>query len=284
MKMMFKSDRERLPGARLARNPNRKPSMSSRLASVSLVVSGAATLALAGATAGAAHADRRAFTETYEYTTTPEGQTEVEIHTAQSRLTFDGATSPQEFQLELEIEHGITDRWDIALYHVFTQATDGMGGVATPFGLHKLKLESRYRFAERGELPVDVLVYGELAKDFGASVYEVEAKAILARDFGRVTVAANLIGEVEVGNDVPEAEVELGFAAGLTYEVSPRWKIGAETWGGFEAEEPEELGASAGPAISWAPGSRIWLSATAGFGLTDEAAAFTGQAIIGLNL
>lgn len=233
--------------------------------------------------AGDAAADRRAFTQTYEYTTMPEGQTEVELHTAQSRATFDGDASPQAFELQLEVEHGITDRWDVALYHVFAQASDGMGG-GTPLALTEIKLESRYRFAERGELPVDVLVYGELAKQFGMSAYDVEAKAILARDFGAATVAVNLIGEVELGGDVPEAEVELGWAAGVTYEVSPRWKIGAESWGGFEAEEPEELAASAGPALSWAPSTKLWLSATAGFGLTDEAAAFTAAAVIGFGL
>ena len=31
-------------------------------------------------------------------------------------------------------------------------------------------------------LPVDVVLYGELAKDFGASIYETEAKLILARE------------------------------------------------------------------------------------------------------
>ena len=71
-----------------------------------LVAAGAATL-LAGALAGDARADRRAFTRTYEYTTMPEGQTEIEIYSTHSRATFDGATSPQSFVLQLEVEHGI---------------------------------------------------------------------------------------------------------------------------------------------------------------------------------
>lgn len=241
------------------------------------------TALLVAAAAGDAAADRRAFTKTYEYTTMPEGQTEIELYTTQSRATFDGATSPQSFVLQLEVEHGVTDRWDVSLYHVFTQTSDGMGG-GTPLALSEIKARTRYRFAERGELPVDILAYGEVAKEFGASVYEVEAKAILARDVGAVTVAANLIGAVELGGDVEEEELELGWAAGVTYEVSPRWKLGAESWGSFEAAEPEEVAASAGPSVSWAPSTRLWISATAGFGLTDEAAAFTGGAILGFDL
>lgn len=230
-----------------------------------------------------AHADRRAFTRTYEYLTMPQGQTEVEIYSTQSRSTFDGATSPQSFNLQLEIEHGITDRWDVSLYHVFTQASDGMGN-STGLGFSEVKLRTRYRFAERGELPVDLLAYGEVIKEFGASVYGIEGKAIIARDLGKATIAANLIAETEFGGDVDETEVELGWAAGVTYEVSPRWKVGAETWGDFEAEHPDELSASAGPVLSWAPSPLLWVTTTAGFGVTDEADAFSVRAILGLGL
>lgn len=253
-----------------------------------VVAAAAAGVALVGG-AGAAHADRRSFAHTYEYSTTPEGQTEIELASEQDRLSFDGATSPQTFGLELEVEHGITDRWDIALYHVFAQSTDGAGG-GTPFGLDEVKVETRYRLKERGELPVDVLLYGELAKDFGAGVYELEGKVILARDFGRATAAANLIGELEFGNDVDEPELELGWSAGVTYEASPTWKFGAETWGSYADEETagagesEATAASAGPALSWAPSSRLWVTGTAGFGITDEAPAFSARAIIGLGL
>lgn len=229
-----------------------------------------------------AHADRRAFTHTYEYLTAPEGQTEVELHTEQSRATW-GDGAPESYKFQLEVEHGITDRWDVALYHVFEQAS-GAPAAQVPFHLSEIKLESRYRFAERGELPVDIVAYGELARAFGASVYEAEAKAILARDFGMATVAANLIGEVEFGADVDEPEVEAGWAAGVTYELSPTWKVGAESWGGFEVEEPEELSAWAGPAASWAPSEKLWITATAGFGLTDESDRFVASGLLGFNL
>lgn len=265
MKMIFKTER----------NP---PTMSMpRLAATCLA---AATLVTG---VGAAHADRRAFTRTYEYTTMPEGQTEVELITTQSRTTFDGATSPQAFSLQLELEHGLTDRWDVALYHVFEQSTDGRGG-GTALALSELKLETRYRFAERGELPVDLLLYGEVAKQFGAGAYDVETKVILARDLGPVTAAVNLIGEVGFGNDVDETELELGWAAGASYELSPTWKLGAETWGDFEAEHTDAIAASAGPAVSWAPSPALWVAATAGWGLTDTADAFSVRAVLGLGL
>ncbi|MEZ4403282.1 MAG: hypothetical protein R3B06_24870 [Kofleriaceae bacterium] len=241
------------------------------------------TLALLAvvATPALAHADRRSFTQTYEYMTAPAGQTEVELHTRQARSTWaDGA--PESFTFALEVEHGITERWDIALYHVFEQASDATAPV--PLHLSEIKLESRYRFAERGELPVDLAAYGELVRAFGASAYEAEAKAIVARDFGKVTAAVNLIGAVEFGADVAETEVEAGWAAGVTYEVSPTWKVGAESWGGFEVEYPDEVTGWAGPAASWAPSAQLWVAATAGFGLTSTSDKFSIGGIVGLNL
>lgn len=239
------------------------------------------TAALAALSTTAA-ADRRSFTRTYEYMTMPEGQTEVELYSTWNRATWDDG-SPEANSLQLEIEHGLTERWDISLYHVFSQVSGG--AASTGMTLSEIKLRSRYRFAERGELPVDVVAYGELVRAFGASAYEAEAKAILARDFGKVTVAANLIAAVEFGADVPETELENGYAIGVTYEATPTWKIGAETWADFELTELDETYRTwAGPAVSWAPTANLWVTTTAGFGLNDRADKVSVRGIIGMSL
>ncbi len=235
--------------------------------------------------AAVAAADRRSFTRTYEYMTMPKGETEVELYTTQSRDTFDG-DSPESFQFQLELEHGLTERWDVSLYHVFEQST-GDGTVVDPgeaLHLSEIKLRTRYRFSERGELPVDPLAYLEAKKEFGASVYVAEAKAILGRDFGQVSVAVNPVFEVVFGGDVPETEIELGWAAGVTYEVSPSLKVGAETWGGFEAGAPDEAKAAVGPALSWAPAGSLWIATTVGLGLNDRTDRLSVRGLIGLHL
>jgi len=227
-----------------------------------------------------ASADVRSFTQTYEYSTTPEGKTDLELWHTQGRRTWDTDT-PQTFEQIVELEYGITDKWDLAFYSVFAQST---GDAMTPgegFHFAQTKLETRYRLAERGEWPVDTLLYLELAKDFGQSVYEIEGKLIGARDFDRLTVAGNLIGEIETGKDVAETELVLGFAAGASYQIVPKLRLGAETWG--ELEE-EELIWSVGPALSAQPGGNLWLALTAGFGLSDEADAFSARAILGIAL
>jgi len=232
---------------------------------VSVVGAFAATML---ATASNAHADRRMFTSTYEYKTVPEGHTALELWHTESRDTWD-STTPQSMEQILEVEQ------------VAGGTVDGVVTPSEPYRLAEMKFETRYRFADRGEWPVDVLAYGELAKAFGESVYEVEAKAIVARDFDKVLVAANLITEIALGKDAAETEPEFGWAAGATYEVHPKLNVGVETFG--EIEE-EEVGASIGPAIAVAPSGNFWFTFTAGFGLTDEAPALQGRLIVGVEL
>ena len=259
-----------------------------------LLLVGAAALLGTAALAAPAHADRRSFTHTYEYTTMSEGETEMEVYSTQQRQEWDDV-SAKHFELKLEFEHGITDRWDISLYHVFQQ-TQGVladGSDSEALHLEELQLRTRYRFAERGELPVDMLLYVEGVRKFSESVYEAEVKGVFARDFGNLTAVVNLIGEVEFGPDVDEPEVELGWAAGLSYEVVPEWKLGVESWGAKALEEEEataggeeegELEATVGPAVSWAPSSRFWATTTGGFGVTDAAPAFELRILLGMTL
>lgn len=228
-----------------------------------------------------ASADRRLFTHTYEYKTVPQGHTAVELWHTEARDEFGGDV--QALEQRLEIEHGLTDHWDAALYSVFTQLSSEDPMIPSqPYALHEVKLESRYRFADRGELPVDIEAYGEVAKEFGESVWEVEAKGIFARDFDRLTAALNVIGEVKFGADVPETELELGWAAGMSYELHPKLNVGVETFGEIELEESEVL-ASVGPALSLAPSSNLWVTFTAAFGF-DEAPAVSGRMILGIEL
>jgi hypothetical protein len=232
-------------------------------------------------------ADRRSFGYTYEYASLPEGQTEVEIWHTQARDTWHSDT-PQRFEEKIEIEYGVTDRYDLSMYTVFAEASDDN------LHLDAVRIESRYRFADRGEWPVDTLAYVELAKDFDSSIYEIEAKAIVSRDFDKVLVAANAIAEVAFGNNVPHRDLSLGWSVGASYEFTPKLRLGVETWGANE-DNPDGIGhtlrASVGPAISLAPSSKFWLAGTAGFGVastfeSDDFAgeAFSARVVMGLEL
>jgi hypothetical protein len=229
-----------------------------------------------------AHADRRSFAQTYEYVTMPRGGLELEFYNTQTRPSFDD--DAQELVWQIEIEYGITDHWDISLYQAFSQASGNTDpALDSAFRYSETKLRTRYRFGERGAWPVDVLGYFEIKFPFGEDALALEPKLILARDFGKLTAAVNLIAEIE--REDGETELIPEWAAGVTYELSPSFKVGAETFGELAPEGDErELEAWAGPSVSWAPSPKIWITANAGFGLTEESPDLIARAIIGIGL
>lgn len=234
----------------------------------------------------AASADRRAFGFTYEYPTQPEGAIEIELWNTQTRdgLNEDGGASSAEQMLE--IEYGITDKTSISLYQVVAEPPGE--------GLHyaETKVELRHRLAERGEWPVDITLYGEVAKPFGVAEVELEPKLIIARDFGAFTVAANGIAEIGIeqeknamGDKEIEAEFVPGWAAGITYDLIPQLKIGGETWGEApKVGDKREPFAWAGPAVSWAPSTRLWITGSAGFGLNDRSDDLVARFVMSVGL
>ncbi|MEO8843382.1 MAG: hypothetical protein ABI591_26340 [Kofleriaceae bacterium] len=227
-------------------------------------------LLLVSATAAA---EPRSFTETYEYPTLPEGEAEVALWHAQAQTAWH-VRNVQRLAEQLQINYGVTDRFEAALFTVFTQTTD------QAFAFEALRAEGRYRFVDRGEWPVDVALHGEAAKEFGRTIYDLTGRLELARDFDRVTTAGNLIVTRALGRDATGAQLELGWAAGVTYEVVPKLHVGAETWGGHRDGLTRT---EVGPAIGIAPSPRLWLAVTAGFGVNDASDAFSGQLIVGLR-
>ena len=240
------------------------------------------------AQAGVASADRRAFTHTYEYMTIPKGDLELEFYNTESRAEFKRETV-RNFEQQIEIEYGITSRWDISLYQVFKQTTDNADPAgSSPYHYDKWKVRTRYRFSERGQSAVDTLLYFEFQKKFNKDEFTFEPKLILARDFGKVTAALNIIPELELEEE-PDGEKELefepGWAFGVTYEVSPKLKLGGETFGKWKSPgNNNDVSASVGPSVSWAPSSKLWATVNAGFGVTDKSDDFTVRFIVGLGL
>jgi hypothetical protein len=244
----------------------------------------AAALAALAALAPAARADRRAFGVTYEYNTMPEGGLDLELWNTQSRTVFDG-TGASTLEWKAEVEYGITDHWDLAVYQTFGEAHGSDPALTVPFGYAETSVESRYRLAERGQWPVDVLLYLEVAKQFGADAWDVEPKLILARDLGRLSLNLNAAPELQVtkGPGTTDVALEPRWALGASYEIDPRWKVGAETYG--EADlEASEVSAWAGPAVSWAPSEKLWIAGSAGAGLTDASDDLQVRLILGLGL
>lgn len=248
----------------------------------------AAGIALAAAGAGEARADRRAYGETYEAVTAPRGELDVELWTTVSQAgELDGGPSSQGGRQMVELEYGITDRWDVALYNMVDITTD-KGDTAS--GYAGFKVETRYRPTARGQWVVDPVFYLEAQeRTRGDARGSLEAKLIVAKDFGKVNVAVNLAAEEEQlpAND---HNLEIEWAAGTSYEFSPAFIVAAEVFGKDEKNEEGDVEsrAWAGPCVSWAMGRKgtlhgVWVTLAGGVGLTSESDDVYGRAIVGLQ-
>lgn len=220
------------------------------------IIFGAAMVLVVMMTAGsAAWASQRNFVWTIEYPTLGKGNAEVEFY--QTAVTKDIQTrDASDWTQQIELEYGITDRFNVALYQVFEQAADSPSLVYEGY-----KVELKYQIANKNELPVDILLYGE--QEVSTSEGQVfEGKLILAKDVGRISVAYNQIYERKLNADEEKGEHE--YAAGISFEIVPWFRLGVESKGSFTEKEY-----AVGPTIAWV-GNRIWANLGAVYGLNHK--------------
>jgi hypothetical protein len=223
-------------------------------------------------------ADRRYYGETYNAVTAPKGAVDLELWTTRHEPPSGASGAPGLWRHQLEIETGVTDRWDVALYGVARQI-DGDDPE-----LEAAKVETRYALAAPGTWLVDPVLYLEVQQSFvDEKPLSIEEKVIVGKDLGRLNVSLNLGAEQEFEDG--EVKPEWEYALGASWEVVPALRLGAEAFGVVEEEEiapgQEELEALlwAGPTASIAFG-RAWLVLAAGLGLTDDSDALRARAIL----
>lgn len=209
--------------------------------------------------AGPASADRRGYVWTYEYMTMPKGTSELEYYLTAKVPDLHNYDDNNTWEHQVEYEYGLTDHWDVAVYQrweqVNTQADDDFEYTGT-------KLRTRYRFGEKGMYPLDVLLYLEYIRpDDSQSSEALEGKLILAKDFGKINVAWNQIVEDGITN---EGETEHEYAAGVSYEFNPAWKLGLESTGNLTDDEYYF-----GPTVSWEV-EKFWVTLGGLRGLNDR--------------
>ncbi len=237
----------------------------------------AAAAALLSAALGPvlARADQRYYGETYNASLAPKGALDVELWTTLQQPR--SGQGPQFWVHQLELETGLTDHWDVALYNIFIYEQ----GDTTRY--QATKVETRYRLSDPGEWFVDPVLYLELRKEWIADKpFAVEEKLILGKDLGRLNLSANLLAEQEFIPDGGGQELEVGYAAGVSWEVLPWLRAGGEAFGNWTRLTAEDRTLSqhyAGPAISLAV-AHSWLVLAAGFGLTDDADRLHARAIL----
>ncbi len=210
-----------------------------------------AVFMLAAGTDG--HAAQRIYVWTEEYGTLATGNTEFEYWLTATTVDIQ-SRSASDWRHEIELEYGITDHLNAALYQVFEQAADSSSLTYVGYNI-----ELKYRIAEANVLPVDVLLYAEHeASNVEGGVNE--GKIVLAKDIGRSNVAYNQIYErlSKTGTG------DHGYAAGTSYEIVPWLRLGVESTGSYTNGTY-----AVGPTLAWM-GNRIWANIGAVFGLNRK--------------
>jgi hypothetical protein len=178
----------------------------------------------------------------YPYQTLPKGKVEVEeiadlVPMRVTREKADGtrdAVTALRSQLQTELELGVHDRLELALYFSFHQSATA----DTPaMRFDGLKQRLRYRFAEEGDWPVDTGLYFELAEFYNE--VEIEEKLLLSRRFGYLTTVCNLWVEQEYYFQTQEWKLIYNPTLGATYELSPNFMLGLEYWARGRFNEPQ---------------------------------------------
>ena len=101
------------------------------------------TVAVLHLTSSSSYADRRSYVWTYEYLTLPKGQAELE-HYQTLKLPDMDNKDIHVWEHRVELEYGITDRLDIAIYQIFEQKN------GENFQYSAFQFRTRYRLFEAG--------------------------------------------------------------------------------------------------------------------------------------
>ncbi len=271
-----------------------------RLGPAALV--GAALWAAVGAGLQPALAGESPFGYVYTTDTHPKGVWEFEQWLTNRRQQSRGDYSA--WQSRSEIEYGVTDALQAALYANFTQVnafhnrpdgTTGPGAFvpdsADPDARYRNRFfesvsnEWIYRVLSPYKDPIGLAFYVE--PSYGPKVRELEGKIIVQKNFleDQLIWAANFTAarEKQSFHGDWEKEAETEFTTGLAYAFAPRWAAGAEYrrhtgYDGYSfSRGNREFAANfIGPSVHYA-GRSWWLTATwltqlrNATGYTDEA-------------
>ena len=215
-----------------------------------------------------AYADPRSYVWTYEYMTMYKGTKEFEYYLT-AKIPDVSASNKNSFEHQFELEYGITNHWDIALYQKLLQKNN-----ESDFEYGGFKLRSRYRFGEKGKYLVDPLLYLEYIRDDDFSnPHVLEVKLILAKDIGKFNLAYNqIIKQVVERGGLTEHE----YASGINYRLNRSFGLGLEVKGNY-TDGKYYLG----PTVSYFS-KKAWISCGVVTGLNSKSDELQLRTIVGV--
>lgn len=205
-----------------------------------------------------ARANERLFTYTYESATLNPGDVEFEPWTT---VLAGKASHFLRLDQRFEFEFGLTDAfhmaWYVNLRGESKDLTDPSGRmtrfVSTSF--KGVSLELKYQLSDPVADALGFALYFETYLQPAETKFE--GKLIFDKAIGRLLLAANLVGEYELGFESPDeldGKTELLLTAAAGYRVTPHFAFGLEARSKTEIPDGEGVETSvihAGPALSY---------------------------------
>jgi hypothetical protein len=152
--------------------------------------------------------------------------------------TGQGTTlSNQTTRSTIEVNHGLTEHFEMAAYADFTR------NGTSEWGFTAARFQGHFSLFEKGELPVDLGGYFEIGlPQVGATKLEIEARGIIEKDVGQWTISVNPILEYELEEEYEieadgriehetEWELEKAYAVSLRYRIGENWRPGLAVFG-----------------------------------------------------
>jgi hypothetical protein len=216
---------------------------------------------------GAARANDRHFTYTYETAVLPPGAKELEVSTT-LRAGREEHYSRLDHRMEFEV--GVAENLMSAFYLNWNNITEADGpALKTTYSWEGVSSEWKWKLTDPVANALGSALYAELS--YGTEGFELEPKLLLDKKVGSWLLAANFVTEFEYGFGAEETELEEiapEVDLGATYEVSKRFHAGLEA----RSHSPFVLNASdgydyefsslfIGPVVSYAADT-WWVSLT----------------------
>jgi hypothetical protein len=181
----------------------------------------------------AAHALNYFELEVYPYKTAAQGEVELENFTTYNRRGTQDAPAPDNnkglTRSSFEASYGVTEKTEVAGYVDYSRAR-GQGD----WDLKASRVHARTRFAEKGELPVDLGLYAEVEfprRDDNDA--ELELRGIIEKDLGQWTLDVNPIFEKVLKGVEKNEGWELQYAASIIYRLDEHWHPRLDFFGDF---------------------------------------------------
>ncbi|MDH5322985.1 MAG: hypothetical protein OEW81_11295 [Gammaproteobacteria bacterium] len=136
-------------------------------------------------------------------------ETEIELR---SILQYDDELGDAQ-KYSFGVGHALSDRWALEFYAIGTRFDN------EHLSINAYELEAKWQLTEQGEFAFDWGVVFEIERGIDTQIWEVTARLLASRDFGRWTGIANLGLVYEWGSGV-EDEIETELRAQARYRLS----------------------------------------------------------------